>query len=85
MERCSAVVSLIVRGMLRVNESSPDALHAAQGNSSRLTQLVTKSLAPTERIGVMAQVRRALFGEGHLERREARIMQRVAQVLGLET
>src|SRR5437879_7373382 len=50
MERCSAVVSLIVRRMLRVNESSPDALHAAEGNSSRLTQLATKSLAPTEKL-----------------------------------
>src|SRR5436309_5820546 len=50
MERCSAVVSLIVRRMLRVSDSSPDALHAAEGNSSRLTQLATKSLAPTEKL-----------------------------------
>lgn len=47
-------------------------------------QIVT-SLAPTDREGVMEQVRRALFNEGDPARREAHVMARVARVLGLDT
>jgi len=45
---------------------------------------IVTSLAPTEREGVMEQFRRTLFVEGDPARREARIMARVAQVLGLD-
>jgi membrane protein DedA with SNARE-associated domain/uncharacterized tellurite resistance protein B-like protein len=65
-----------------------DRWHLAQAGASLTPDAardIVKSLAPTDRIGVMDQVRRAMFGEGDLARREARIMQRVAQVLGLET
>ena len=45
---------------------------------------ILHSLEPTERLGVLHRVRTLMFGAGHLARREAKIMERVAQVLGLE-
>ena len=65
-----------------------DRWHLAQAGATLTPEAardIVKSLAPTERIGVMDQFRHTLFGEGVLARREARIMRRVAQVLGLET
>ena len=62
--------------------------HLAQAGASLTpgaARDIVQALAPTERAGVMDRVRRAMFGEGDLARREARIMQRVAQVLGLES
>lgn len=64
-----------------------DRWHLAEAGASLspgAAREILQSLAPMEREGVMGQVRRALFGERALARREARIMARVAQVLGLD-
>jgi membrane protein DedA with SNARE-associated domain/uncharacterized tellurite resistance protein B-like protein len=65
-----------------------ERLHLAEpgvGLTPEAAREIVTSLAPAEREGVMDQVRRALFDEGDPARREARIMARVAQVLGLDT
>ncbi len=64
-----------------------DRWHLAEAGASlppEAAREFLQSLAPMEREGVMQQVRRALFGERALARREARIMARVARVLGLD-
>ena len=64
-----------------------DRWHLAQAGASLTPETareIVSSLAPTERVGVMRRVRKAMFGDGHLERREARIMNRVARMLGIE-
>ena len=45
---------------------------------------IVHTMAPTERAGTLRRVRHALFGEKDLARREARIMERVARMLGVE-
>ena len=52
--------------------------------SPEVAREILKGLEPTERIGVLHRVRTLMFGAGHLARREAKIMERVARVLGLE-
>ena len=45
---------------------------------------IVRTMAPTERAGTLRRVRHAFFGEKVLARREARIMERVARMLGVE-
>ena len=52
--------------------------------SPEAARKIVEALEPTERVGVLRRMREQIFDEGHLARREARIMERVAQVLGLE-
>ena len=52
--------------------------------SPEAARKIVAALEPTERIGVLRRMRELIFDAGHLARREARIMARVAQVLGLE-
>jgi membrane protein DedA with SNARE-associated domain len=94
----AAVVALLLETHTDQRDLSPaefDALTAHFRDRWHLTQAgasltpeaardIVKSLAPTERIGVMRRVRRAMFGDADLARREARIMSRVARVLGIE-
>jgi uncharacterized tellurite resistance protein B-like protein len=94
----AAVVALLLETHTDERDLSPeefDALtahfrdrwHLAQAGASLTPEAareIVRSLAPTERIGVMQRVRRVMFGDGDLARREARVMSRVAQVLGIE-
>jgi uncharacterized tellurite resistance protein B-like protein len=52
--------------------------------SPEAARAIVDRLEPTERVGVLRRMRELLFDRGHLARREARIMERVARVLGLE-
>jgi membrane protein DedA with SNARE-associated domain/uncharacterized tellurite resistance protein B-like protein len=94
----AAVVALLLETHTDERDLSPaefDALtahfrerwHLDQAGASLTADAareIVTSLAPTERIGVMQRVRRVMFGDGDLARREARVMSRVAQVLGIE-
>ena len=94
----AAVVALLLETDTTHRTLSPEEIEALAGHfrsrlhlseagaslSPEAARKIVEALEPTERVGVLRRMRELIFDEGHLARREARIMERVAQVLGLE-
>jgi membrane protein DedA with SNARE-associated domain len=95
----AAVVALLLETESAERALSPEELeamtahfrdrwHLAQAGATLTPDAareIVRTLAPTERAGALRRVRHAFFGEKDLARREARIMERVARMLGVES
>lgn len=95
----AAVVALLLETESAARALSPEELeamteyfrdrwhltHAGATLTPDAAREIVRTLAPTERLGALRRVRLALFGEKDLARREARIMERVATLLGVES